>query len=370
VLWGVLGTLLRFLPYIGSYIAAVLPILLAAAVGNGWSMTLWTALLYIATELIMSQAVEPVVYGHSTGLSPFSVVIAAIFWTWLWGPMGLILSTPLTLCLVVLGRHVEQLEFLDVMLGDQPALTPTENFYQRILAGDADEAEEQAEQFLADHSLREYYDEVVLEGLQLAASDANRGVLTAEQIERINLAVMELVAELADHDESASERRDEASTIQSGKEPLQDRCAERHVLCVAGRGPLDETASVILAQLLEKDGFGAVRTVPHHAVSRAQIAALGEQHVAVVCVVYLDINGAPAHLRFLIRRIRQRLPNALVVIGFWPAVDPFLRNQVLRQATGADYYVSSLREALDACRAAAHNAPGIACGAQSMQEPV
>jgi hypothetical protein len=92
--------------------------------------------------------------------------------------------------------------------------------------------------------------------------------------------------------------------------------------------------------------------------------------VAVVCVVYLDINGAPAHLRFLIRRIRQRLPNALVVIGFWPAVDPFLRNQVLRQATGADYYVSSLREALDACRAAAHNAPGIACGAQSMQEPV
>ncbi|HEX4173321.1 MAG TPA: AI-2E family transporter, partial [Acetobacteraceae bacterium] len=165
LLWGILGALLRFVPYIGSYVAAVLPVLLAAAVGTGWSMALWTVVLYIVTELIMGNVVEPTVYGHSTGLSPFSVVIAAIFWTWLWGPIGLILSTPLTLCLVVLGRHIEQLEFLDVMLGDQPALTPVENFYQRILAGDPDEAEEQAERFLAEHSLCEYYDEVALKGL-------------------------------------------------------------------------------------------------------------------------------------------------------------------------------------------------------------
>ena len=177
VLWGILSALLRFVPYVGSLISAVLPMALAAAVEPGWSMVLWTAALYVVVEGVTGQAVEPMVYGHSTGLSPFSVVVAAIFWSWLWGPIGLILSTPLTLCLVVMGRHVERLEFLDVMLGDRPALTPVESFYQRILAGDADEAQDHAELILKDRSLSTYYDEVALKGLQLAANDAQRGVL-------------------------------------------------------------------------------------------------------------------------------------------------------------------------------------------------
>jgi len=145
VLWAILSALLRFVPYIGSFISAALPIALAAAVDPGWMMTIWTAALYVVVEVLVSQAVEPVLYGHSTGLSPFAVVVSAIFWSWLWGPIGLILSMPLTLCLVVLGRHVERLAFLDVMLGDRPALTPIEMFYQRILSGDADEAEDHAE---------------------------------------------------------------------------------------------------------------------------------------------------------------------------------------------------------------------------------
>jgi AI-2E family transporter len=362
VLWGVLGALLRFVPYIGSYIAAALPILLAAAVGNGWSMALWTALLYMVTELIMGQAVEPMVYGHSTGLSPFAVIIAAIFWTWIWGPIGLILSTPLTLCLVVLGRHVEQLEFLDVMLGDRPALTPVENFYQRILVGDPDEAEEQAERFLAGRSLSAYYDEVALDGLRLVTADANRGVLASHQVERINRAVRELVHDLADHDdvEPPSGKHDNTIAGQVHGERVTAHAStpewqtETPVLCVAGRGPLDEAASAMLAQLLEKRGIG-VRAVPHEAVSRAQIAALDARDVAMVCISYLDVNGSLAHLRFLIRRIRQRLPGASVLIGIWPADDPFLRDQAAREVTGADYYVSSLRETLNACLAAAHS---------------
>ena len=136
LLWGILGALLRFIPYIGSWIAAALPVVLAAAVEPGWSMVIWTAVLYAVSEVIMGQAVEPLVYGHSTGLSPLAVIIAAIFWTWIWGPIGLIISTPLTLCLVVLGRHIERVAFLDVLLGDRPALTPTESLYQRMLAGD------------------------------------------------------------------------------------------------------------------------------------------------------------------------------------------------------------------------------------------
>jgi predicted PurR-regulated permease PerM len=349
LLWGILGALLRFVPYIGSYTAAVLPVLLAAAVGPGWSMALWTLVLYIATELVMGNVVEPTVYGHSTGLSPFSVIIAAIFWTWMWGPIGLILSTPLTLCLVVLGRHIEHLQFLDVMLGDRPALTPTENFYQRILAGDPDEAEEQAERFIAEHSLSAYYDEVALQGLQLAAADANRGVLAPRQIERVNLAVMELVRELAARDD-VEPLSDKHGTTTVDETPPESEAATRvsPILCVAGRGPLDETASAMLTQLLEKHGIGTIR-VPHEAISRAQIAALDAPDVALVCISYLDINGGSAHLRFLVRRLRQRLPSAAVVIGFWAAGAPFLRNQAARREIGADYYVSSLGEALSAC---------------------
>ena len=153
LLWAVLAMVLRFVPYIGAPLSALLPIALAAAIDPGWSMVMWTAALYAIVEAIMGQAVEPLLYGQSTGLSPFSVVVAATFWTWLWGPIGLILSTPLTLCLVVLGRHVERLEFLDILLGDRPPLTPVESFYQRILAGDPDEARAQAELLLKDHSL-------------------------------------------------------------------------------------------------------------------------------------------------------------------------------------------------------------------------
>ena len=176
LLWGIIAALMRFVPYIGSYVAAGVPILLAAAVDPGWSLTLWVAALFLLTEPIIGQLVEPMLYGRSTGLSPISVVISAIFWGWLWGPVGLILSTPLTLCLVVLGRHVEQLEFLNVLFGDRPALTRVENFYQRVLAGDPDEVQEHAEELLKEMSLSSYYDEVALKGLELAGRDLARGV--------------------------------------------------------------------------------------------------------------------------------------------------------------------------------------------------
>jgi hypothetical protein len=178
-------------------------------------MAIWTLALYVGVDLVVSQAIEPMLYGYGTGLSPLAVIVAAIFWSWLWGPIGLILSTPLTLCLVVLGRYVERLEFLDILLGDRPALTPVESFYQRILAGDADEAQDNAEALLKDRSLSSYYEEVVLKGLQLAAIDADRGVLRQEQLERVRNTIRELVAELAvyeDREPSLGESAVEATT--------------------------------------------------------------------------------------------------------------------------------------------------------------
>ena len=189
ILWGILAAVLRFVPYIGAVIAAAFPLALAVAVDPSWSMLLWTAALFVVVEPIVGHVIEPMVYGHSTGLSPVAIVASATFWTALWGPIGLVLATPLTVCLVVLGRHVESLEFLDIMFGDRPPLSPPEIFYQRMLAGDPTEAAEKAEEFLKERSLSSYYDEVALKGLQLAQADAERGALNPERLTKIRDAV-------------------------------------------------------------------------------------------------------------------------------------------------------------------------------------
>jgi predicted PurR-regulated permease PerM len=368
VLWGILATLMRFVPYVGSFIAALPPVLLAAAVDPGWSMALITLTLFMIGEPIMGNVVEPIVYGQSTGLSPFAVVISAIFWTWMWGPVGLLIATPLTLCLVVLGRHVERLEFLDVLLGDRPALTPAENLYQRMLAGDPDEALEYAEVLLKERSLTSYYDEVALKGLQLAANDATRGVLTGRQLEQVKNVIEALVQDLGSHDDvepPPEETEDDPvappvseqpeikepampeSMPQEGKIP-QDWRADGAILCIAGRGLLDEAASTMLAQLLNKHALGS-RILPHAAASRAAIASLDMTGVRMVCISYLEISGTPAHLRYLLRRLKKQSPKTPILVGLWPAEDAVLKSETMRATLGADYYVSSLRDAVVHC---------------------
>ena len=374
VLWGVVAMLLRFVPYIGSPLSAVVPLALAAAVDPGWHKLLWTVVLYLVTELIVGQAVEPTLYGRSTGLSPVSVVVAATFWTWLWGPIGLILSTPLTLCLVVLGRHVDRLEFLDVILGDRPALTPVESFYQRMLASDPDEAQDQAELLLKGRPLSSYYDEVALKGLQLAANDAARFVLGVGQIERVREASFTLIEELAEHDDidpPPSAMDVEVAAPSRAEQALPHHPAVREVaraetlppawrgkgavLCVSGRGPLDEPVSAMLAQLLGKHGLGG-RVVPHDAVSRQAIGQLEVEGVAMLCISYLHLEGSLSHLRYLIRRLRQRVPGVPVMVGLWPAEAEVLKDDRLRAALGAEYYAASLRDAVEACLDAAASA--------------
>ena len=199
ILWGIVAFLLRFVPYIGSFIAAGFPVALAAAIDPGWGIALETLALFLIVEPIIGQAVEPWLYGRNTGISPIAVVISATFWTWLWGTVGLVLSTPLTVCLVVLGRHVERLAFLDVIFGDAPPLTQIENFYQRMLAGDASEVVDQAEQFLKTNSLIDYYDEVALPALLMAQVDLRRGVLDEPRQRRIKETIDEVIEDLSDH---------------------------------------------------------------------------------------------------------------------------------------------------------------------------
>lgn len=377
ILWGVVAAIMRFVPYVGAFASAAGPILLAAAAEPGWSMALWAATLFLVTEPVIGNGVEPLLYGHSTGMSPIAVVISALFWTWVWGPVGLLMSTPLTLCLVVLGKHIEHLKFLDVLLGDRPALTPVENFYQRMLAGDADEAEEHAEQLLKERSLSSYYDEVALKGLQMAAADARRGVLQPDQIALINETARELIEDLDDHedgdpDPEKAEHQASANIRSQSEQALPesrtvtDRVPDPQelpplwrgdapVLCVAGRGPLDEAAAAMMAQLLKKHGLGA-RVLPHTATKRSRIGELETEGVAMICVSYLDINGTPSHLRYLLRRLRQRAGDIPVLVGLWPSNDAVLRDETLRKQIGADHYVATLHAGVEACLSVAREA--------------
>lgn len=196
LLWGALTAVLRFVPYVGVWLAALLAALLAAAVTPGWSLMLLTIGLFVVVEVIVSQLVEPQLYGHATGLSPLAVVVAAIFWSWLWGPMGLVLSTPLTLCLVVAGRHVRSLTLLEILLGDTPALTMPQRFYQRALSGDAHEIIAAARQFLRQKSFARYCDVVLLPAFQLAQMDLRQGAISPEQLRKARSTVVRVIETL------------------------------------------------------------------------------------------------------------------------------------------------------------------------------
>jgi predicted PurR-regulated permease PerM len=371
ILWGILAAVLRFVPYIGSAISAAFPLALAAAVDPGWSMLAWTFALFLGVGPVVSQVVEPLVYGQSTGLSPVAIVVSATFWTALWGPIGLVLATPLTVCLVVLGRHVERLEFLDVIFGDRPALSPSEMFYQRMLAGDPTEAAGKAEEFLKEKSLSSYFDEVALRGLLLAQADAKRGALDQTRMIKIREAVTEFASDLSTQDDSIpdvtsptidAEAAAAVETIhdtaissnlpvvQKADLPL-DWQGEFPVLSLAGRSPLDEAAAVLFAQLSNAHGLAA-RVEPADALSPANILTLGTAGVAIVCLSYLDASS-PAHMRYSVRRLRRQLPMATIMLGCWAEDIDAEQLEELRVAAKADTAAKSLSEAMMICRTTA-----------------
>jgi len=367
ILWGILAAVLRFVPYIGAAIAAAFPLALAVAVDPTWSMLLWTIALFLVVEPVVGHVVEPMVYGHSTGLSPVAVVASATFWTALWGPIGLVLATPLTVCLVVLGRHVERLEFLDVMFGDRPALSPPEIFYQRMLAGDPTEASEKAEEFLKERSLSSYYDEVALKGLQLAQADAERGALDSERLIKIRDAVSEFANNISERDDRPPPKINPTTDVEATsavetvaedapyenlpvlrKQDLPPEWQGEHpVLCLAGRSPIDEAAAIMLGQLSTAHGLPA-RIEAAEALSTANIFRLETAGVAIVCLVYMDASG-PAHMRYSVRRLRRKLPKATIILGCWMRdMDPAALES-LREGAKADLAAASLGGALKLC---------------------
>lgn len=379
-LWGIVAGVLRFVPYVGAFIAAVFPMALAAAVDPGWTMLIATGALFAIIEPIVGHVIEPLVYGRSAGLSPVAVVVSATFWTALWGPIGLVLATPLTVCLVVLGRHVESLGFLATLLGDRPALTPAQLFYQRMLARDPGEASEKAEEFLREKSLSSYYEEVALPGLLLAQRDAEVGILKAERLAALKASVAELVEDLADHDDGdpsevspttdpeAVDAIETAEKAEEGQkragwslprprfgaahaEPAAPKVLDPSaVICIGARTPVDQAAALIVAQVLAKNG------VPARLVE-ADDPALAEAAPPVWCLVALDPSDA--QLRLGVRRLKRSREEAGVVVARWRSDTPDWSAEAARRAvdkervaTRADAVALSLGDAVELCRAA------------------
>ena len=334
-LWGMIAMLLRFVPYVGVPLAFVLPAVLAVAVDPGWSMLAWVAVLYGGVEPVIGQGIEPFVYGRSMGLSAVAVVVAALFWTWLWGPMGLLLSTPLTMCFVVLGRHIQGMKFLDVMLGDEPALAMDESLYLRMLADDPDDATQDAEDFLREHSLSAYYDEVAARALMLAQADVNRGVLDPLRQTRIRDAIKGLIANLSD-------RKDPGAARALAELPPAWR--KSPVMCVAGRGPLDEAAALLLVDMLAKYGIGA-RVVSSDQTSATQIDELNVDGVCAVCVSYLE-PGTYKNARYHVRRLRKRMPDVPVIGIFWGIGSDHSRYLDGVEATECEVVTTGLKETI------------------------
>ncbi|MBP2150655.1 AI-2E family transporter [Xanthobacter flavus] len=291
LLWGIAAAVLRFVPYIGAAVAAALPIGFALAVDPGWTMVLSAAALFIVVEPLVGHVIEPLLYGRSTGLSPVAVIAAATFWTWLWGPIGLLLSTPLTLCLVVLGRHVESLEFIDVALGDRPPLSDSELLYQRLLAADPVEAAAAAEEVLRQKDLDAYCDGVVLPALKLAQRDAARGALDAGRQERIRDTLADLLDHLPEPEERLTQEAD--AEEDSGPRPEGPR-----VLVLPARSALDEAAGLLLVYRLMADGIQAEAAPPGGA------RRLASGQAEAIILAYLS-PATPAHRRYTIRSLNR-----------------------------------------------------------------
>jgi predicted PurR-regulated permease PerM len=352
-LWGLVAMILRFVPYIGALISAVFPLILAAAVGSGWQMLILTAALFVVLELLAGQVLEPLIFGHSSGLSPVAIILSASFWTWLWGPVGLVLATPLTICLVVLGRHIDRLKFLDVMLGDRPPLTPPQLAYQRMLAGDPVEAVEQAHEYLNDASLESYYDAILLKGLRLAEADRQLGHLDEDRINRVVSTVEELVAELeTHHDVAAPEHRSPdlssspgaaiALELTSSRDALiqEQPTSTLSVVCIPGAGRLDEATALVLAQLLRNRGMKATAERAD-ALSMSKLLSLELSNTALVCVCYLSQPSA-AKIQHAVRGLSRRIDGTRILFALLgtEAVEP-AENASNALVTGGSFAAAS-----------------------------
>ncbi len=340
--FGLVTLVMRFVPYIASAVSAILPLLMAFAVSPDWSLVLWTGALFLVVELVTSNIIEPWFYGSRTGVSPLAVIVSAMFWTWLWGPMGLIIATPLTVCLVVIGHHVPSLRLFPIMFGDQPVLADSARLYDRLLAGRIVEFTEAATTSTSKRYLADYYDKTAIPALALAQADHSAGLLTDYQTQRIANAAWTLTEEL----ESVIE--EELALAAEGPDPAAEGKASlvangvldgigRKILVMGALTRLDEAAARMVAQALTAEGAEVVTLPPRASLPRM----LGDFAPETVIVLSLDpARGAAVDLQ--IRLLRRRLPGVKLGIALWP--EPSDTKPAPPGKGAADFAVAGMEE--------------------------
>jgi predicted PurR-regulated permease PerM len=386
VLWGLLCAILRFIPYVGPWIAAVFPIVLSLAVFHGFGAFFWTVGMFVAIELLSNNLMEPYLYGSSTGMSTVAVLASAVFWTWLWGPVGLLLATPLTVVLVVLGKYVPQLQFLDILLGDEPVLEPPTRVYQRLLALDQEEAYDVARGCLRESSLEQVFDDVLVPALALAEQDRHRGRLDDERADFIRQAMRQLVEELADDYKQAGVHVDEplATTLKeaaaetvaaakslatrvtslaaggngggngsssgaapaaaSGRAAIPRDC-KVNVVCLPAHDDADDVVAFMLQQLLEIQGYCAFHLSVTKLASEMMDAV--ESHQADAVVVSAIPPGAVSYSRYLCKRLHARFSELNLVVGLWTMRGGIDKARERVTCEGSVRIVTRLGEAMD-----------------------
>jgi predicted PurR-regulated permease PerM len=314
LLSGMVAACLRFVPYVGTFVAAALPTAMAIAVFPGWRQAGMVFGLFVVLELIIANVVEPMLYGTHTGISSLAILVAAVFWATLWGPVGLILSTPLTVCLVVLGRYVPHLKFLEVVLGDEPALPPEQLFYQRLLAADQDEASSIAETHIKNRKVESLYESIMIPALRLAEQDSYIDALDDDTKRFILRSTRELIEDFGDRltEEIAYASDDENGYRKHDQAGLAGYYSK--IFCIAVRAGSDELVAMMLAQLLRAKGFRAVEV--RAGTIEDILNQVSQQTPSIVCVSCLPPFPA-ASARSLCKRLKGSFPHLQIIIGLW-----------------------------------------------------
>lgn len=341
VLWGASATVLRFIPYVGPWIGAALPVGLALAVSPSWSMPLMTLGLFIVLELLSNNVMEPWLYGSSTGVTPVALILAALFWTWLWGPVGLVLATPMTVCLVVMGRHIPRLSFLGVLLSDEQALTPAEDCYYRLLTVGEEDEIELVESYLKANSLAALYDSVLIPVVTTIETDHRLEVLDDDQRTMVEQSLRDIVRDLGERP-----RPEVAVAAESGSPAAPTETAARLVYCLPARAERDELAGEMLAQLLKQQGVPAL-SAPVEAGADELVKTVQKSNADVVCISVVAPSTV-LHARHLCLKLRQQLPRLTVIVGLWGSTENV--SEAIRRVkeSGADLVLTTLGEAVAA----------------------
>ena len=339
ILWGALSTVLRFIPYLGPWIAAAFPILLSLAVSPDWMAPLLTIGLFIVLELFSNNVMEPWLYGSSTGVTPMALIVAALVWTWLWGPVGLVLATPLTVCLVVMGRRIPKLAFLSILLSDEDPLTPAEDCYHRLhRVGEQDEME-LVDSYLKSNPLSALFDSVLIPVVAAAETDHRLGLLETEQLEHIEQGLNEILVEL--------ELQQDTTLV---PEPALGEATVYRVCCVPAKAYRDQLAGDMLVQLLHQTGYNALSATAKK-LSAEQVAWVRDANPEVICISVV----APTtilHARYLCAKLRRSFPELKIIVGLWGNTEKAAEAAQVLSDSGADEVITTVAEAVE--RVAVH----------------